>query len=516
MLRALLKGPFKIGPLLISSLPGGPLLIGLLAAVPALPAPAKVHHPLRIGALQEFGMVQRGVIGGNVLEDVKAEWIDHFGVSLTQTITWDGRFQVSGGLGGIFQFRKPEVVNGGFPGSQRKAFFIGPSVAEAAYLFGNPEAPRFRLGLGMFPYKYNAEAVNLGEYLFRSVPYPSVVMTGGYALVGGAAAYMQGVKGEWRGGNLRLDLMLTTETALAPLYDGSLAAVGAWTLGDGLLELGAGVNFKRLLQVYPERTARRNKANGYFFRDGKPESANFNLHANRRTFWQTRLESAANAADSARFAALVAHNDSLADFVEGMDQMPASARPALQYYSAAGTLVMARATLDLKKALPFLASAVAGREGLKVFAEAALLGWKDYPVFYEDKRKRLPVMAGVNLPTFGLLDLLCLQAEYFDSPYLNNTWPIGSDGNNIPFVPEPSDGIVSRREYYDVAGADNLKWSALLRKQVHANVAFSAQVASDHLRIADASSYYGPQLNPNEVTLRKSDWYWMLQLAWGI
>lgn len=478
-----------------------------------------VHHPLSIGAVQEIGMIPRGVIGGSVLEEIRAEWIDHFGASLTQRITLDDRFQVTGGLGGIFQFRKPEVVNGGFPGSQRRAFFIGPSVAEAAYSLGDPAAPYLKLGLGLFPYKYNAEAVNLGEYLFRSVPYPNVLMTGGYAVANSAGAYLQGLRGEWRSGRLRLDLLFLTETALAPLYDGSLAAVGAYVLGDGLLELGAGVNFKRLLQVYPDRTTRRNKANGYFRHGGRAISSNFNFYSNRRTFWQGRLASASTAADSARIGILVRENDSLATLVEGLEQLPVAQRPAIHYFTASGTLVMARATLDIRKALGSALPGPAdllGPADLKLFAEAAVLGWRNHPVFYENRMRRIPFMIGFNLPAFRLLDLACVQVEYFDSPYLNNTWPIGSDGNNIPFLPDPSDGIVSRNSFQDAADGDNLKWSVLLKKQVHANVALYAQAASDHLRIADASSYYGPQLNPNEVTLRKTDWHWSMQLAWGL
>jgi hypothetical protein len=419
---------------------------------------------------------------------------------------------VTGGLGGIFEFRKPEVVNGGFPGSQRKAFFVGPTVTEAAYAFGDPGHPFLSLAMGMFPYKYNPEASDLGEYLFRTVPYPSVVMTGGYALANSAAAYLQGARASLRRGGLSLDLMLLTETTLAPLYDGSVAAVGAYRTPGGLLEIGAGVDFKRLLPVYPERTSRENKSNAWFTSGGTDRSANYSFYANAATFWHTR-QAAAGAADSARFGALARENDSLAALVEGIDKLPVAQQPELHYFSAAGTIVMARATLDLKTLLP---DAGMGPADLKIFAEAALLGVANRPVFYEDRMRRLPVMAGINVPAFGWLDLVSLQAEWFDSPWLNNTWPIGSDGNNVPFVPDPSDRIVSSGSYYDLADKDNLKYSVLVRKRIGAGATLSGQLASDHLRVPDANSYYGPQLNPNEVTVRKSDWYWVLQLGWGI
>jgi hypothetical protein len=489
------------------------LSLVLFGVVFASGDPVVVHEPLHIGAFQEFGVIEKGVIGGSVLENLQSEWVDHFGAYIVQSITMDERFHVSGGLGGIFQFRKPEVVNGGFPGSQRKAFFIGPSVSEAMYHFGDLEKPYLKLGIGLFPYKYNADAANLGEYLFRSSPYPNVINTGGYLISNSSSAYLQAIKSNWSYRNFKLDLMLITETTIAPLYDGSLAAVGAYRTENGLLEIGAGVNFKRLIQVYPKRTTRENKANGYVYLNGQAMSSNYTLYANRKTFYQTQLKSATNSRDSIKIGAQVHLNDSLAAFVENLEKMPEAARPRIHYYTASGTLLMARATLDLKS---LVASELWGKNDLKFFGEVALLGVKDYPVYYTDKLRRMPMMAGLNLPTFKILDLLSVQLEYFNSPYLNNTWPVGSDGNNIPFLPDPSDKITSGKDFYDITTKDNVKWSVLMKKAIGPNVSVFGQIASDHLRIADASWYYGPQLNPNEVTLRKSDWYWMLQLAWGI
>src|SRR5690606_3389201 len=132
---------------------------------------------------------------------------------------------------------------------QRKAFFIGPTQTTATYHFGDPSAPWLTVGAGMFPYKYNPDAANLGEYLFRARAYPTVLTTGGYVFAGSAAATLQGFKASWRQGDLRLDALLTTETELAPFYDWSLAFVGSWSLMNGLLDLGAGVNFHHLIPV---------------------------------------------------------------------------------------------------------------------------------------------------------------------------------------------------------------------------------------------------------------------------
>ena len=60
-----------------------------------------------------------------------------------------------------------------------------------------------------------------------------------------------------------MDLLATTETSLAPLYDFSLAGIGTYNLLDGFLTLGAGVNFKRLISVDKEKTSRKTRVNGY-------------------------------------------------------------------------------------------------------------------------------------------------------------------------------------------------------------------------------------------------------------
>src|SRR5690606_35616763 len=76
------------------------------------------------------------------------------------------------------------------------------------------------------------------------------------------------------------------------------------------------------------------------------------------------------------------------------------------YYTFRGFKTMARVSLDI--------GALAGldmvRPGeFKLYSEVALLGVEDQPFYYEDKLERLPVMAGIRLPTFGLLDRLSVE-----------------------------------------------------------------------------------------------------------
>ena len=147
-----------------------------------------------------------------------------------------------------------------------------------------------------------------------------------------------------------------------------------------------------------------------------------------------------------------------------------------------------------------------------------MLGVKDYPVFYENVTDRMPVMMGVNVPTFGVFDVLAVQAEYFRTPWLNNTYSIAEgDGQrvfNTPYLPGGGDEVLAGRVYED-ARRDDWKWSVMARKSV-GRLTLSAQVARDHLRLPSSEYFYGPQYDPNEVTAFPDAWYWATQVSWGL
>jgi len=542
-----------------------PILVTALWTVGFSSAPKVEWKPPAVGGIQEIGQLQSG-IWKDINEPFKDEWVDHFGAYYSREAIVDERLRISVGLGGIFEFPKPEVAQAEFGGSQAKAFFIGPSIAQGVYAFGDAKDPVFTLGMGMFPYKYNPDAQNLGEYLFRSGPYPTFITTGGFSLIRNSGAVLQGFQGSLKLGAFKLDGLLYTETGLPPLYDWSLAAVAGYSLGDGLWEVGAGVNCKHLIQVRPSKTTPRNLANSYFEKGGawyaaSPEEyvnrAGFrnSQAANRVALAQTDL-SAANAAhpalafladptpanldSAAKYAADVPEalrlvreakaeklqaqtyadvadsikywttTDSVNDPVSGA--RTAYDRPELQHFSSAGVLLMARTSLDLKKLFP---SDAFGPQDLRIFAEAALLGVRNYEVYYTRRTDRMPIMVGVNLPAFKLLDLVSVQAEYFHSPYANNFLSLGSD-KATPYFPQGTNPEFSRSDYYDAGSKDDFSWSILLKKKILPGLEVNAQFARDHVRTVGTDWFFGSRLEPNEILNSSKDWYWMTMVSWDL
>ncbi len=469
-----------------------------------------VYKPLKFGGVQEFGSIVEGVVANDAgivssaNPRLRYEWVDHFGTFLSEEVIVDKRLNLQVGLGGVFEFPKPEHVIPKYGSSMYKMFFVGPSVAKAVYTFGNLEKPVFTLGGGLFPYKYNTDAVDLGEYLFRTTPYPATIFTGGLLFVNDNAAYLQGLHARLQLGDLTVDGLLATETSLPPLYDWSLGIVADYQIANGLMDVGAGVNFKRLIQVKPSKTQREIQQNAYFIRNGKNYYGDVGYYKAQKDFY-------AATGDSVRAASYQSIVDSV-NFWMSSSNPTHIQQSELNYYTPAGVILMARASLDLKKII----SINLGDAPFKIFTEAAILGWKDYPIFYEDKWKRAPVMMGIHLPTFGLLDQLTLQFEYFNSPWSNNTYNLGAQNVAVPYLPAGAEPLFSKNTYNDVTQHDNNAWVVLLRRQLYPHLNLSAQFARDHMRTVGTNWFYGGRLEPSEVLYRNSNWYWMAQLGWSL
>src|SRR5690606_10959624 len=183
------------------------------------------------------------------------------------------------------------------------------------------------------------------------------------------------------------------------------------------LDLGVGVNLKRILSVRPSRTTVQTLENAYFKGpDGEYYSGNQAFYRAKADFYAGKQREAANPADSAYYQNQFAAAQAKVDNVIAWTGQGSAFSPDYSYFTQSGTILNAMAALDLKKLLP--QDLPFGPKDLRVYFEGALLGVKNYPVFYTDWRKRLPLMVGVNLPGFRFLDLIAVQYERFASPYM--------------------------------------------------------------------------------------------------
>jgi hypothetical protein len=199
------------------------------------------------------------------------------------------------------------------------------------------------LAAGYFPFKYNPESQNLGEYLFRTGSYPGYVITDfdfpksrlmGFNL---SCTLLK---------NLQLNALFTSEYVEPPYFDYSLSFVAGYKFLNNILDVGAGIDLDRLLPIKPEVT-----------QDPSYVTDNQNNY-------------------------VIENGDTL-------------------HYTKQGTKLMGRLTFNPKPLLPF--AEMLGPDDGKLYGEFAILGTKNYGSYYPDIFQRMPVMCGFNFPTFPII-----------------------------------------------------------------------------------------------------------------
>jgi hypothetical protein len=467
-----------------------------------------VLQPLHAGLAVEYGQLKGLTFfepGGNSEN-----------YTVNRTIGWifqgamiDERMDVNLALGGMFFQFFP--FNKGFDYSKVRNSAVSIGQAAAKYKFGDIADPSLSISFGLMPYKYNPDSRNLGEYLFRSTPYPSTTINGSWDLINSSYTSTKGVliekdlfENKWKN-----DFIISLTDEVFPLNDINLAYVTSFQLG--LLDIGAGVNFNNILPNSPALSTPEKKFNSYFTHNGVVYSGDDLYYKQAGKFFagsakKLRDAKSATAADSIEANRLDLIDTSyivkgnLVDSINKADTVGALNRPKRDYYTFKGTLLMGRASLNL-------GSLISDKFDLKLYSEVDVLGWTNYPIFYENRSERMPLMAGITLPTFGLLDNLAIEMEYW-----KNRYPIinyKTLQNGLPIV--NYDAMNSPAKSIDITvpfTADDFKWSISSKKSIGKYFSVDAQIANDHTRPIrfDFSPY------KYDTMLDSKAWYYILRL----
>jgi len=341
--------------------------------------------------------------------------------------------------------------------------------ADATYALGDPKAPYLSITGGFFPFKYNPDARNFGEYLFRINPYPQYLPTQfdcayqnllGFRL---SSILLPAVGKEMNScpiSSLRQDLLLTSEMYLWPLRDFSLSYLVGCKVFN-FADIGAGIMGDRMFSVDENLTT----------------------------------------------------------------PPPSAQTPVGGDFSFAGTKVMTRAAIDFKAFLPDLKN-VFGENDLRLYSEACWNGLKNYPVpeslggapdpnypGYNDLKRRLPVLIGFNVPTFGALDVLSCEAEWWNDNYANSYWNVYPLGGGYIEVPNPTVYGSSPSDHREPYGGP-WHWSFYAKKTLLKRLKIIGQVARDHtvLNTALTGTVDG---DPEEAMDGKGNWGWMAKFEYG-
>lgn len=432
------------------------------------------------------GMVMESTddLTGNGLNDYDKNWMQDAGVLFTGILNLNPNFEAAFGLGAI----QRHPVQGTL--IQAKDVSLGLNVFNTqSRLTWFPQGKtdyRHKFDFGLFPYKYDANIKNLGLYLIRGAVYPGLLVSGFESKEMLNTANMLGARMENKFGSYTQDFVVTSEMDLRPYYDFSFIYVGTWKPAS-LIELGGGANFYHYLPVAPGATTPTSE-------DFDPTSA---LQSNRPHPFDNLF--------AVRTDSTIVQRPGLPD----------STAYAYTWPSHKGIKVMGRFVLD-PQAL-FGGSEILGKNDLKIYGEAAVIGIKDYAGVYDNIAERIPMMIGFNLPMFKLLDVMALEVEYYGSKLVPDYRKVelGSAVPQSPWVNRsapPDSGAPTRLQTpYDV-DADNLKWSLYFTKTVAGHVRISGQVARDHLRTGGAPGLTNRSYE--EALTATRDWYWFLKLSY--
>ena len=257
-------------------------------------------------------------------------------------------------------------------------------------------------------------------------------------------------------GMLHQDLLLTFETDIPPFYDASLSYIASCEVGK-FLGVGAGVEFARLISVDESQTT--------------PQSS------------QTM-------------------------YVVGNDT---------NYYTFRGIKLMARASFDPK---PFIPLGFFGKEDLKIYSEAVILGLQNYPkndsisptaslknVYgYDSLKNKIAVLIGLNMPTFKLLDVLSLETEWDGCPYPNSY----ADENG----PSDKTSMPLPDQLLRPVNSNKWKWSVYAKKmflQDHFGVIL--QCARDNMRLQSVTDQSMSSELRAALDQNNNMWWWMMKIV---
>jgi hypothetical protein len=385
--------------------------------------------------------------------DYEKNWLGNSGAVLSVKTQIDEHWEGNLGLGTIMVH-----LARGSKGSASKWYtFSVPFVSDARLTYtsgGYADNAGYQLHFGSMAYNYNPDAKNLGVYLMRGYVYPGT-LTSGFGNI-------FGFLGKAKLGAFSNDFIVNLETEEKPLYDISVADVITWSPHKSV-EVGIGANFYRLVPMNDKLTNPD--------RDCNPD----------------------------RLGTYAKQGQLNACYILDLIDTTAAGEPIYDttFGGFSGTKLVGRIRLD-PKAFFSGEDGIWGKDDLVLYSEVGVIGVANYGKMYNDIKRRMPVMVGFNLPGFKFLNA-SVEVEY----YANKLSGDNKAARNGSWVSAVDDVRVN-------TARDDWKYSVNVSKVLFGNMALSAQVANDHLRLG------GNHDDDTGVEAMRTpeDWYWTTKLAY--
>jgi hypothetical protein len=369
-----------------------------------------------------FGQIVKGLWEGNLSPAYNHYWSHHVYAGVGFNARVSDNFQIVTRVEGKMWNAYP---NQNVRNWLTRNYSMWLDQANMTYGFGGLDNPLFSITAGYFVYKYNQEVRDLGEFLFRSLTYPGFLIN----YFDFPAARLLGFKFSLNmlEGNLKQDLFVHEECESYPFGNISFGYVASYNIMN-IVEVGGGVDLCRLLDINPELTTPKKAANYYI----------------RGLVWDT------------------------------LNLMWQADPDTNHFYTFKANKVMGHMTVDPKPLMGDVGG-IMGKEDLKLYGEIAVIGLKNHPFYYNDIKKRMPIMFGMNLPAFKFIDHISVEFEYYALPFSTGMEKLLDQG-----LPLPRDGALTWVP--DDWKSDDWKWAVHLKKTIFPGLSLTVQVARDHYR----------------------------------
>jgi hypothetical protein len=438
------------------------LFAGSLWAEDGVDAPGKdvVITPTGYGAF-EVGQIVSGIyrLQSNSAFNIYRIWQERALCNIGLQAMVKNRLEINLAGEGMIAFSFPQIGVEPLTLKPRDFFYI--KRAFASVKIGNPDNPILKVHAGLFPYKYNPDVRNLGEYMFRSAAYPPVL----YADFDYPQANLLGARLELNLFDKMItnDLLFHSELYGIPTQDFSLSDVVNFNIKD-IVNIGLGGSLNHWFSVYQGSGYKTNWSETYYYDLQRAPETDRGLYT------------------------IVKNGDTT-------------------YFSWRSMKAMARLSFDPKKLFNI---PVFGENDLRLYSEVAVLGLEDiYALNYKYLEDRTIFTTGFNFPGFKFVDLLNLELEYCSNTryaYTEQTYySQGGQGPNPSPIPVTDGSTGLNPTGYQI---NPWKWSIYIKKTFFdGHLGLIAQAARDHKKI---NFYYFQKthMSFDETLPNGNNWWW--------
>lgn len=414
----------------------------------------------------EFGQMENSYLLTNPAghQNLERTYIN-FGLSKQVT----NRLQIQAGVEGkmyyntFSQLQSSTIPEGFFLPTMYYSFYFDRLYG--SYSFGDVKSPFLQFTLGYFPFKYNPQARDLGEYLYRSGTYPAYILNS----FDYPQARLAGLKvSSDLFGMLHQDLLVTTTTDLPPYFDLNLGYLVSFTDPWKVIDFGVGGMYQSLVPFEKDLTQPKRTDNSYMKN---------------------------------------ATMDSLGNFIGDT---------TTEYYTSAGAKLMGRFSFDFKGFFGPTSRFVeiTAKEDFKLYGEIAVLGVQNYPSSmannpygYDTLMHKIPITLGFNVPTFKVFDVLTAEVEYYDCKYPSTI----QTKDELVYKPVPVPQNFNTVSPYTYSNLDNWKWAFYAKKCFKNGLFMVGQVACDHIRNESPVNVF---YDSEEALRTNRSWSWVLKLGY--